>query len=162
MLRVRGCLEGVSAIAGGEASGIAPAAWLAEALELPLLYVRKKPVGRSQVEGVVAQGDHVLLVDDLMAAGHSKLRFADALREAGAVVKEVFTIFDYGTFDAQTLLAARGLRSHSLSNWADDLSVIGETELVAAAQIAELEQFLADPPSWSQAHGGISATQATT
>jgi orotate phosphoribosyltransferase len=159
MLRSRGCLEDVSAIAGGEASGIALAAWLAWALELPLLYVRKKPAGRSQIEGVVAHGARVLLVDDLMAAGHSKLRFADALRAAGAEVENVFTIFDYGTFDSQALLATRGLRAHSLSNWADVLSVARETELIGAPHVVELQRFLQDPSGWSQAHGGISATQ---
>ncbi|MGH8759477.1 MAG: orotate phosphoribosyltransferase, partial [Burkholderiales bacterium] len=75
LLRARGCLDGIASIAGGEASGIALAAWMAEALDLPLQYVRKKPIGQTQIEGVTRPGDKVLLVDDLMAGGQSKVRF---------------------------------------------------------------------------------------
>ena len=98
-LKAQGCLQGVGAVAGGEASGIALAAWLADALDLPLLYVRKKAAGRSQVEGVLDAGDRVLLVDDLMAAGQSKVNFCRALTAAGATVTDVFVVFDYATFE---------------------------------------------------------------
>ncbi|MEG0787257.1 MAG: orotate phosphoribosyltransferase, partial [Comamonas sp.] len=64
-----GALQGLSAVAGGESSGIAFAAWFAEKLDMPLQYVRKRAVGSRQIEGVVEQGGKVLLVDDMVSAG---------------------------------------------------------------------------------------------
>jgi len=69
LLRDRNCLDGIDAIVGAESSGIALAAWIADALQLPLQYVRKKAKGlgpSTQIEGVVEAGDRVLLIDDLM------------------------------------------------------------------------------------------------
>ena len=59
-----GALQGLSAVAGGESSGIAFAAWFAEKLDMPLQYVRKRAVGSRQIEGTVEPGGKVLLVDD--------------------------------------------------------------------------------------------------
>src|SRR5512134_874680 len=106
LLRARGCLNGVASIAGGEASGIALAAWFAEALDLPLQYVRKKPAGGSQIEGVIQTGERVVLVDDVMAGGRSAVKFCRALAAAGAVVRDVFVVFDYGTFPTSDVLGA--------------------------------------------------------
>lgn len=155
LLRERGALEGVQAVAGGEASGIALAAWIAQALNLPLQYVRKKQAGQSQVEGVVSPGDHVLLVDDMMAGGQSKLRFCRALHAAGATVSDLFIIFDYGTFNTEKLLAPLGVRVHSLATWRDILAVAKERGDFDERVRQELEQFLDNPTGWSQAHGGI-------
>src|SRR5437899_6833205 len=87
-LQASGSLKDVTSIAGGEASGIAFAAWMAQARDLPLQYVRKRAVGTNQVEGVVRRGSKVLLVDDMMAAGASKVAFVSALRGAGSVVED--------------------------------------------------------------------------
>ena len=76
------------AVAGGETAGIPFAAWIAERMGLPMLYVRKKPKGfgrNAQIEGFMPEGARVLLVEDLTTDGGSKLRFAEALRAAGAV-----------------------------------------------------------------------------
>jgi adenine/guanine phosphoribosyltransferase-like PRPP-binding protein len=91
-----GALQGLSGVAGGESSGIAFAAWLAEKMDLPLQYVRKRAVGVRQIEGVVEQGGKVLLVDDMVSAGQYKLSFIDALRAEGARVEDLFVVFDYG------------------------------------------------------------------
>ena len=159
LLSSRGCLDGVASIAGGEASGIALAAWLSDALDLPLQYVRKKPIGQTQIEGVIKPGDKVLLVDDLMAGGHSKVKFCRALAAAGATVKDVFVIFDYGTFPTENLLAPLGVTVHALATWQDVLAGARETGAFEPLVLAEIEEFLGDPPRWSQAHGGIAITQ---
>lgn len=152
-----GVTGGVQSVAGGEASGIALAAWIAEALALPLQYVRKRAVGHRQIEGVLRSGDHVLLVDDMMAAGHSKISFAAALRAAGATVQHVFVVFDYGTFDAADTLASLGLQTHALANWTDVLQVARQRGDFPPAALAELDAFLKAPSAWSKAHGGKSA-----
>ncbi|MDB5966648.1 MAG: pyrE, partial [Polaromonas sp.] len=70
LLEQRGCLDGVSGIAGAEASGIAFAAWMADQLDLPMQYVRKQTRGLglgSQMVGVTPPSGRLLLVDDMVA-----------------------------------------------------------------------------------------------
>ncbi|MEO7241766.1 MAG: orotate phosphoribosyltransferase [Variovorax sp.] len=154
-LNAEGALADVAAVAGGEASGIAPAAWIADSLNLPLQYVRKRTAGANRVEGVVKNGGKVLLVDDLVAAGTSKASFVGTLRGAGATVEDVLVFFDYGTFEADVLLASLGLRLHALASWADVLAVARQRHDFGHQARAELAEFLRDPAAWSQTHGGI-------
>jgi len=154
LLRDKGALEGVASVAGGEASGIALAAWLAQELDLPLQYVRKKQAGQSQIEGVLQHGAKVLLVDDMMAGGQSKVQFCKALALAGARVQDLFIVFDYDTFPTRQLLRPLGVTAHALATWRDVLQVAAERGDFAGRELRELQDFLADPCGWSQAHGG--------
>jgi len=157
LLREQGALRDVVSVAGGEASGIALAAWMAEALDLPLEYVRKKQAGQTRIVGVVKPGDKVLMVDDLMAAGQSKVAFCKALAAAGAVVEDLFVVFDYAAFPNRHILDALKLRVHALATWRDVLAVAREQGRLDGAALKELAEFLDDPAGWSQAHGGIAA-----
>ena len=74
--------EQFDAVAGGETAGIPFAAWMADRLELPMLYVRKKPKGfgrNAQIEGHLVEGQRVLLVEDMTTDGRSKVNFCNAL-----------------------------------------------------------------------------------
>ena len=155
VLRSAGALDGLSAVVGGEASGIAFAAWVADALALPLHYVRKRRTTRNQIEGVVEPDGRVLLVDDMMAAGQSKVRFCKALEAAGARVDTLFVLFDYGTFPTRELLAPLGVSVHALATWQDVCGVWKTRGGVDPAALRDFEDFLADPSGWSQAHGGL-------
>ena len=93
--------ESLDALAGGETAGIPFAAWLAERTALPMQYVRKKPKGfgrDARIEGDIHEGQRVLLVEDLMTDGGSKLSFIEALRMAGAECAHTFVIFYYDIF----------------------------------------------------------------
>lgn len=147
------------AVAGGETAGIPFAAWISERMGLPMLYVRKKPKGfgrDAQIEGAMAEGARVLLVEDLTTDGGSKIRFAEALRAAGAEVAHTFVIFFYGIF-AQTepALAGHGLKLHYLATWRDMLAEARAGGHFDAATLAEVEAFLDAPLDWSGAHGGV-------
>jgi orotate phosphoribosyltransferase len=152
------------AVAGGETAGIPFAAWIAERLALPMLYVRKKPKGfgrDAQIEGALAEGARVLLVEDLSTDGGSKLRFAEALRTAGAEVAHTFVIFYYGIFpEAERTLATHGLALHHLATWRDVLAEARAGGQFDAPTLAAVEAFLAAPLDWSAAHGGIAAPAA--
>lgn len=157
LLRERG-ITGLDAVAGAETSGIALGAWLADALDLPLLYVRKKPRGfgpATQVEGVVQRGGRVLLVDDVMAGGQSQVSFCRALAAAGMPVKDAFVVFDYGAFPTGELLRPMGVTVHALANWRDMLALARETGALPPTALDEMETFLRDPVRWSHQHGGI-------
>ncbi|MBC9206183.1 orotate phosphoribosyltransferase [Roseomonas aerophila] len=147
----------IDIIAGAETAGIPWAAFLAERLDLPLRYVRKRPLGigrNAQVEGGSVEGRNVLLVDDLTTDASSKASFTRGLRQAGAVVTDVFSIFHHAVFPGgQERLQELGLRLHYLASW-EDLRRLEPGEGLNKAQQALLEHFLADPVAWSGHHGG--------
>ena len=155
MLRESGCLDGLDGVAGGESSGIALAAWVADELNLPMQYVRKRPAGDRPVEGVVRNGDKVLLIDDVMAVGQSKVRFCKALHAVGAHVRDILVVFRYDTFPAAAELDSTKVRVHALATWQDVLEVARERRDFPEPAIEELQVFLKEPISWSQAHGGL-------
>ncbi len=151
--------EQFDAVAGGETAGIPFAAWIADRMDLPMQYVRKKPKGfgrNAQIEGDIHQGQRVLLVEDLTTDGGSKIRFCEALRKAGAVVNDAIVVFYYNIFAdvCQTLEKDHGLRLHWLATWYDVLRVAREKKYFAARTLDEVEAFLAQPVQWSAAHGG--------
>lgn len=154
-------VERFDAVAGGETAGIAYAAWLSERLMLPMLYVRKQAKGfgrNAQIEGRLTEGQRVLLVEDLATDGASKARFVAALRAAGAVVEHAFVVFYYGVFpQAEATLRELGIRLHALATWHDVLPVARAQGAFPAPILAEIERFLADPATWSAAHGGRGA-----
>jgi orotate phosphoribosyltransferase len=84
---VREAVGPVDTVAGGETAGIPFAAWIADRMLTPMAYVRKQPKGfgrGAQIEGEVPEGKNTLLVEDLTTDGASKIKFAQALRDAGA------------------------------------------------------------------------------
>lgn len=156
----RNCdLSAVDYIAGGETAGIAYAAWISEALNKPMLYIRKKPKGfgrGAQIEGHMPEGSRVLLVEDLATDGASKVSFAKAIRDGGGVISDVFSVFFYGIFNESTqILSDAGLTLHYLTTWKDVLQIARERKLYDTATLAEVESFLSAPADWSRAHGGV-------
>ncbi len=153
--------ECFDAIAGGETAGISYAAWMADALDLPMLYVRKQPKGfgrMAQIEGDLREGQRVLLVEDLSSQGTSKVTFVEALRAAGAVVEHVVVVFHYGIFAASDkVMADLGVKLHSLCTWWDALAVAKQEKYFDAKTLGEVEKFLHSPEAWSLANGGKEA-----
>jgi orotate phosphoribosyltransferase len=148
--------ESLDAVAGGETAGIPFAAWIAERLSLPMLYVRKKPKGfgrNAQIEGEMPEGARVILVEDLASEGTSKLNFVRAIRQAGGVIAHSFVIFNYGIFP-QDALEAEGIALHGLATWWDVLRVAQGLGYFTPEHFAAVKAFLEDPDGWSAARGG--------
>ncbi len=150
--------ESLDAIAGGETAGIPFAAWIADRLGLPMLYVRKKPKGfgrGAQIEGAMAPGCRCLLVEDLATDGGSKVNFVNAIREADGRVGDAFVVFHYGIFPQSVeTLAGLGVRLHGLATWHDMLATAESGGLLSSADAGSVRAFLDDPEGWSAAHGG--------
>ncbi len=148
-------VESLDAVAGGETAGIPFAAWIAERLDLPMLYVRKKPKGfgrGAQIEGDPREGWRVLLVEDLATDGASKVAFIEALRAAGTSVAHALVIFHYGIFPESTArLAAMGVALHGLATWWDVLAEAEASGAFEPAALASVRRFLEDPERWSAA-----------
>ncbi len=145
-------LEAFTNIAGGETAGIPFAALVAERLALPMTYVRKKPKGygrNARIEGVMKEGDRVLLVEDLTTDGGSKVSFVEAIRETGAACAHTAVIFYYGIFpETIDILDSHGISLHHLCTWWDVLKEARESGAFDADTLREVEVFLTDPRAW--------------
>jgi orotate phosphoribosyltransferase len=147
--------EAFTNIAGGETAGIPFAALIAERLALPMTYVRKKPKGygrNARIEGVMGEGDRVLLVEDLTTDGGSKLSFVDAIRETGASCAHTAVIFYYDIFpETVKTLGDYGVTLHRLCTWWDVLAEARDSGAFDAATLTEVESFLESPRVWQDA-----------
>ena len=147
--------EAFDNVAGGETAGIPFGAMIAERLALPMSYVRKKPKGYgrdAQIEGVLNEGDRVLLVEDLTTDGGSKLKFVDAIRHAGGTCAHTAVIFSYGIFpETEKVLGDHGVGLHALCTWWDVLQVARDEARFAPETLAEVEAFLQAPRTWQEA-----------
>lgn len=86
-------------IAGCATGGIPHAAWLADALNLPMVYVRSSPKGHgrgNQIEGAIHEGQKVLVIEDLISTGGSAIEAVNAVRSEGYEILHVLAIFTYG------------------------------------------------------------------
>jgi len=157
--------EQFDCVAGGETAGIPFAAFLAERLSLPMIYVRKQPKGHgrnAQIEGHMPEGARVLVIEDLTTAGGSMFKFIDAIRAAGGVVDHGMALFYYGIFrEAEARFANGKVQLHHIATWRQVLGVARAQALFDEAKLASVQSFLDDPLAWSADHGGVSALPTT-
>jgi orotate phosphoribosyltransferase len=156
--------ERFDSVAGGETAGIPFAAWISERMGLPMQYIRKKPKGfgrNARIEGDMPENSRVILVEDLTTDGGSKIKFADAIREAGAMIDHTFAIFYYDIFpEAPQRLKDHGLTLHYLATWWDVLALSREKGYFDENTLSEVEAFLNGPLAWSARNGGITELPA--
>ncbi len=111
-------------VVGGETVGIVLATAISMAAGIPMCYVRKEPRAspRFGVEGVILPGEEVVLVDDSMVSGKTKLMFMKNIEEAGAKVTDIVVLLDVprvsGGVDRRAI-QERGIRYHHLLLWED-------------------------------------------
>ena len=142
---------------GTSTAGIAHAAIAAHILGLPMGYVRSgnKDHGRqNRIEGRLDAGEKVVVIEDLISTGGSVIEVVDALREAGAEVLGVVSIFTYGMQKGLDRLAAAQVRNVSLTNFDEICVVAAENGYIAPADIERLKHFRDDPSdeSWMHTH----------
>jgi orotate phosphoribosyltransferase len=152
--------EQFDCVAGGETAGIPFAAFLAERLSLPMIYVRKQPKGHgrnAQIEGAMPEGARVLVIEDLTTAGGSMFKFIDAIRAAGGTVDHGMALFYYGIFrEAEARFANGKVELHHIATWRQVLEAARTQQLFDADKLASVQSFLDDPLAWSAARGGVS------
>ncbi|MBQ7598166.1 MAG: orotate phosphoribosyltransferase [Clostridia bacterium] len=138
---------------GTSTAGIAHAAITAHLLNKPMGYVRSgnKDHGRqNRIEGKLEAGQKVVVVEDLISTGGSVIDVVDALREAGANVLGIVSIFTYGMQKGLDRLAAANVKNVSLTNFDEIAAVAAEEGYIATADIARLIAFRNNPSdeSW--------------
>ena len=144
-------------VAGGETAGIPFAAFIAERLDRPMTYVRKKPKGygkNARIEGQLSEGDTTVLVEDLTTDGGSKISFIEAIRTAGGTCAATAVVFFYDIFpDTRDRLRAEGVEILQLCTWWDVLAEARSGGDFDAATLDGVEAFLNDPTGWQAAQG---------
>ncbi len=140
---------------GTSTAGIAHAAITATILDMPMGYVRSghKDHGRqNQIEGKLEKGQKVVVIEDLISTGGSVLEVVDVLREAGAEVLGIASIFTYGLQKGITRLADANVTNHSLSDFDTLAKVAAEEGYISEKDIAKLTAFRSNPndPAWMQ------------
>ena len=150
---IREYFPDVQVLEGTSTAGIAHAAITAHLMGLPMGYVRSghKDHGRgNQIEGRLEPGTKVVVVEDLISTGGSVLEVVDVLREAGAQVLGIVSIFTYGMQKGLDRLAAAGVVNYSLSDFDTLCEVAAQEGYIQEKDIARLKAFRANPSdeSW--------------
>ncbi len=140
-------------VMGTSTAGIAHAAIVATILDLPMGYVRSgaKTHGRTnQIEGKLEKGQKVVVVEDLISTGGSVIEVVEVLREAGADVLGVVSIFTYGMQKGIDRLAQAEVTNISLSNLDTLLEVAAEDGYIKTDDVARIKKFRDNPSdeSW--------------
>ena len=143
----------VEVLMGTSTAGIAHAAIVGHLMNLPMGYVRSgaKDHGRqNQIEGRLEKGQKVVVVEDLISTGGSVLEVVDVLREAGAEVLGIVSIFTYGMKKGLERLAAANVKNISLTNFDVIASVAAEEGYIEKSDIERLIKFRNNPSdeSW--------------
>ena len=138
---------------GTSTAGIAHAAITAHILDMPMGYVRSgaKDHGRgNQIEGKLEKGQKVVVVEDLISTGGSVIEVVNVLREAGAEVLGIVSIFTYGMQKGLDRLAAADVKNVSLTNFDTIAKVASEENYIEESDIARLIAFRNNPSdeSW--------------
>ena len=140
---------------GTSTAGIAHAAITAHLMNLPMGYVRSgaKDHGRqNRIEGRLEKGQKVVVVEDLISTAGSVLEVVDALREAGAQVLGVVSIFTYGMQKGLDRLAAAGVKNISLTDFDAVVEAAAETGYIRPEDCARLIAFRNNPSDESWIH----------
>ena len=143
----------VEVLMGTSTAGIAHAAIVGHMMGLPMGYVRSgnKDHGRqNRIEGKLIPGQKVVVVEDLISTGGSVLEVVNVLREAGAEVLGVVSIFTYGMKKGLERLAAANVKNVSLTNFDCIATIAAEENYIAESDIARLIAFRNNPSdeSW--------------
>ncbi len=154
-------LDAIDVVAGGETAGIPYAAYVSYRLGKPMIYVRKNPKGyggTKQIEGILNAGQRVLLVEDLITDGLSKLRFNIGIRAQGARITDCLCVFEYGSdrldlHEGKKNLAAHDIRVHTLANWDDVLSADLSKKYFSDEATKQIWGFLQEPENWGRKMG---------
>jgi len=143
-------------IAGTATSAVPWAAWVADALDKPMVYIRKaaKGYGKQQlIEGGSIEGKTVVVLEDLVSTGGSSLNAVQACQEAGATVLAMIAIFTYQFTDVAQKFDAIGCKIGFLSHFSALIEVAEERRLFAPEKLAIAREWNHDPQNWGPAHG---------
>ena len=140
-------------IAGTATAGIPHAAWLAESLDLPMIYVRSKPKEHgkgSRIEGPITSGQRVVVIEDLISTGGSSIGVVEALRREDLDVIAVLAIFSYELREAETAFASLEMPLITLTNFNCLFEVARMAGMLDDREIESISSWCSNPRRWTE------------
>ncbi|WP_313151468.1 orotate phosphoribosyltransferase [Enterococcus sp.] len=141
----------VEVIAGTATAGIPHAAWVAELLDLPMVYIRSKAKEHgkgNQIEGRIQPNQKMVVIEDLLSTGGSVLEACEAAKREGADVLGVAAIFTYELPQVQANFDQAGLSYVTLTNYTALIESALETGAIQESDVALLQEWRKDPAAW--------------
>lgn len=138
-------------IAGIATGGIPHAAFVANILGLPMIYIRDKAKGHGKenvIEGIVKEGQRVILIEDLISTGGSSLKAALAVRQAGAIPQAVIAIFTYEFAKSVNAFAQEHIPLQTLSNYSALLQEALARGLIDEDRLPALQSWREKPEAY--------------
>ena len=143
----------VEVIAGVATGAIAIGVLVADALDIPFVYVRPEPKkhGRqNKIEGYLKPNQKVLVIEDLISTGKSSVNAVKALRDAKATILGMYAIFSYGFPQADTLFEDEKITLKTLSNYEHLLYQVLESGAISEAELKVLKTWRDNPSEWNK------------
>ena len=144
---------GVSVIGGVATAGIPHAAWVADKLNLPMIYVRPKPKDHGkgrQIEGRFNNNDKIVLIDDLITTGGSVINAVKATEKEGGNVIGVSSIFTYYLKDTKANFAQANVDYSPLLTYPELLQKEKEMKYITSTEYEALKTWHEDPWEWGK------------
>ncbi|MFW5820981.1 MAG: orotate phosphoribosyltransferase [Bacteroidota bacterium] len=145
--------EKPAVIAGVATGAIAQAALVADAMDLPMVYIRSSAKSHgleNLIEGLIETGQKVIVVEDLISTGGSSLKAVNALRNAGAEVLGMVAIFTYGFNVASENFDSYKCKLYTLSNYESLLKAALEDGSINDSHLEILEKWRRNPENWKK------------
>lgn len=142
----------VELIAGTATAGIPHAAWVADILDLPMVYIRSKAKDHgkgNQIEGRITEGQKMVVIEDLISTGGSVLEACEAAAREGANVLGVAAIFTYELPQGLTNFEKAQLPLVTLTNYSTMIDTALEMDYIGKEDIALLQQWKQSPQTWT-------------
>ena len=143
-------------IAGTASSAIAWAAWIAQKLKKPMVYVRKKEKEHGKqnlIEGGNIKGKKVVVVEDLVSTGGSSMNAVESCREAGADVIAMVAVFTYEFEKSKKLFEEKNCNTIFLTDFTTLTNVAAENNFIDKENLEIVQEWSKDPIGWGPKHG---------
>ncbi len=139
-------------IAGVATGGIAPGVLIAQNLGIPFVYVRPEPKKHgltNQIEGVIEEGQSVIVIEDLISTGGSSLKAVEALRQKGCIVKGLVAIFSYGFEIADQNMKEAQCPYFTLTDYDTLVKKAMDSNLIGSGDLKSLRAWRENPAEWN-------------
>ncbi|MBE8847697.1 orotate phosphoribosyltransferase [Enterococcus durans] len=151
--KIKEAYPDVEVIAGTATAGIPHAAWVAEILDLPMVYIRSKPKDHgkgNQIEGRIFEGQKMVVIEDLISTGGSVLEAAEAAKREGANVLGVAAIFTYELPKGKANFANAEMPLLTLTNYSVLIEAALEEKYIDETELNLLKEWKQDPENWKK------------
>ncbi len=143
-------------VAGTATAGIPHAAWLAERLGKPMIYIRSdsKDHGKqNRIEGLLEKGKKVIVIEDLISTGGSSVSAVEAVRESGGIVEDCIAIFTYGMEKAEKRFKEAKCSLYTLSDFSVLIDVAAEEGYIDKDKVEMVKKWNKEPSEWGKEMG---------